>query len=256
MSVHVGLLAIAAGCVGGPIGLGDIPAPRVERFEGVLGVGVPADLFGGAFGDPPTGFRFPSGLLLVSPDPNVASLLVGDFRVGDAVYGLGSNGVIATSADIRSGTAYACAGKETGGTFRFRFPASTRAWGVFVSSQNASAITLRTLDADGHVLDAHRFERTERVPLDDRTFLGLGFAGEGAIAEIETTRFVAFDDLIWAGGGCPGDLDGDGDADAADFFAYLDAFASVNLGVCDLDGDQDCDAEDFFGFLDAFAGGC
>lgn len=250
--------ALAAGMagVGGPIGLGDIASPRVERFEGVVGVDVPGDLFGGAFGDPPTGYRFASGLVLVSPDPNVGSFIVGDFRVGEAVYGLGSNGVIESIADLRSGSAFACAGRETGGTFRFRFPSATGAWGVFISSQNASAVTLRTLDADGNMLDEHRFDSTQRVPLDERTFLGIGFAGEGVIAEIAGTRFVAFDDLVWAGGGCPGDLDGDGDADAEDFFAYLDAFAGVDVGVCDVDGDQDCDAEDFFGYLDAFAGGC
>lgn len=240
----------------GPIGLADIDAPRSERFEGVLGVDVQADLFGGAFGDPPTGFRFPSGLELVSPNPNIASLLVGDFRVGNALYGLGINGVIEGAADLHSGSAYACAGRETGGTFRFRFPSPTIAWGVFVSTQNASAITLRSLDTNGRVLDTHRFDRTERVPLDERTFLGIGFAGEVVIAEIEATGFAAFDDITWGGGGCPGDLDGDGDADAEDFFAYLDAFASADLPVCDVDQDADCDAEDFFAYLDRFAAGC
>jgi len=57
-------------------------------------------------------------------------------------------------------------------------------------------------------------------------------------------------------GGCPADLDGDGDADAEDFFAYLDAFAIGDVGVCDIDGDGDCDAEDFFGYLDLFTQAC
>ncbi len=56
--------------------------------------------------------------------------------------------------------------------------------------------------------------------------------------------------------GCAADLDGDEDADADDFFAYLDAFASGDFGVCDIDGDEDCDADDFFGYLDLFAQGC
>ncbi len=55
---------------------------------------------------------------------------------------------------------------------------------------------------------------------------------------------------------CPADLDGDGDTDADDFFAYLDAFANGNLAVCDIDNDGDCDADDFFGYLDQFAQGC
>lgn len=55
---------------------------------------------------------------------------------------------------------------------------------------------------------------------------------------------------------CPADLDGDGDTDADDFFAYLDAFASGDQSVCDIDGDGFCDGDDFFGYLDLFAQGC
>ncbi len=55
---------------------------------------------------------------------------------------------------------------------------------------------------------------------------------------------------------CAADLDGDGDADADDFFDYLDGFANGDQGVCDIDGDGDCDADDFFGYLDLFAQGC
>ena len=51
---------------------------------------------------------------------------------------------------------------------------------------------------------------------------------------------------------CAADLDGDGDADADDFFAYLDLFASGDPGA-DLDGDGDNDADDFFMYLDLFA---
>ncbi|MCH7910893.1 MAG: hypothetical protein IIB38_14925 [Candidatus Hydrogenedentes bacterium] len=55
---------------------------------------------------------------------------------------------------------------------------------------------------------------------------------------------------------CPADIDGDGDIDSDDFFAYLDAVAAGNVDICDIDGDADCDAEDFFGYLDLFAAGC
>ncbi|MFG0327816.1 MAG: S8 family serine peptidase [Phycisphaerales bacterium JB037] len=60
----------------------------------------------------------------------------------------------------------------------------------------------------------------------------------------------------------------DGDADADDFFFYLDAFTTQTLGVCDLTGssdpnepsfgtpDGDCDADDFFRYLDLFVTGC
>ncbi|MFG0326638.1 MAG: GC-type dockerin domain-anchored protein [Phycisphaerales bacterium JB037] len=79
---------------------------------------------------------------------------------------------------------------------------------------------------------------------------------------------------------CPADLTGssdpndptfgvpDGDADGDDFFFYLDAFATTDLGTCDLTGssdpseptfgspDADCDGDDFFFYLDLFVAGC
>ncbi|MCB9845417.1 MAG: hypothetical protein H6811_05475 [Phycisphaeraceae bacterium] len=55
---------------------------------------------------------------------------------------------------------------------------------------------------------------------------------------------------------CGADLDGDGAADASDFFLYLDAFA-VGDPLADVTGDGEIDSEDFFSYLDSFAqGGC
>ncbi len=54
---------------------------------------------------------------------------------------------------------------------------------------------------------------------------------------------------------CPADLDDDGDADAEDFFAYLDFFVAGD-DRADRDRDGDIDAEDFFAYLDAFAVPC
>ncbi len=94
-----------------------------------------------------------------------------------------------------------------------------------------------------------------------------GVLGDGGgvldIAAIDLYAFgsssVYYDDLILEpifNDPCPGDLDGDGDTDADDFFAYLDGFANDVLDVCDIDGDGDCDADDFFGYLDLFSAGC
>ena len=56
--------------------------------------------------------------------------------------------------------------------------------------------------------------------------------------------------------GCAADVDRDGDADAEDFFAFLEAFARGDAWICDVDGNGECNSEDFFRFLDFFAAGC
>jgi len=54
---------------------------------------------------------------------------------------------------------------------------------------------------------------------------------------------------------CPADIDGDGDADVADFFAFVTAFAAGDP-IADIDGDGDVDVSDFFAFVTAFSVGC
>ncbi len=78
---------------------------------------------------------------------------------------------------------------------------------------------------------------------------------EGSLAAVVSGASVMLFDLSGCGS-CPADLDGDGDADTDDFFAYLDGFATGDIGVCDIDGDGSCDSLDFFAYLDLFAAGC
>ena len=54
---------------------------------------------------------------------------------------------------------------------------------------------------------------------------------------------------------CLADIDGDGDADVADFFAFILAFASGDPAA-DLNGDGSVDVGDFFVFIVGFAAGC
>lgn len=54
---------------------------------------------------------------------------------------------------------------------------------------------------------------------------------------------------------CAADLTGDGTADSADFFAYLDLFAAKDPEA-DITGDGVIDGADFFAYLDLFASGC
>jgi len=54
---------------------------------------------------------------------------------------------------------------------------------------------------------------------------------------------------------CPADLDGDGDADVADFFVFVAAFAAGDP-IADINGDGSINVADFFAFVAAFAAGC
>jgi len=54
---------------------------------------------------------------------------------------------------------------------------------------------------------------------------------------------------------CPADIDGDGDADVADFFAFVVAFAAGDPAA-DINGDGTIDVSDFFAFVAAFSVGC
>ncbi len=92
-------------------------------------------------------------------------------------------------------------------------------------------------------------------------FVGIASSGEARLWRDQTDIGGAvvpaeFGEGLTVMSACPADLDGDGDTDADDFFAYLDGFANGDLDVCDLDGCGDCDADDFFAYLDLFAAGC
>ena len=82
-----------------------------------------------------------------------------------------------------------------------------------------------------------------------RVWLGDGTRWANSMFEVRSFK-------VYTPDCCPADLDADCDADADDFFIYLDAFAASDLDTCDIDGDGDCDADDFFDYLDLFSQGC
>ncbi len=123
----------------------------------------------------------------------------------------------------------------------------------------------RGTDAGGaYLFDASTGEQIAKILADDRAaFDSFGFAvalgGDRALVGAYQDDALGFDSgaaYLFSASSCPADLDGDNDADADDFFLYLDAFATGDTDICDLNNDADCDAEDFFAYLDLFAAGC
>ncbi len=88
---------------------------------------------------------------------------------------------------------------------------------------------------------------------------GLGVSGSHVVVGVpgesngDQTEGAAYAFVIAE---CPADIDCDGDADAEDFFLFLDAFSSDKGDLCDLDRDGQCNPDDFFRFLDLLALGC
>ncbi|MEM8876111.1 MAG: GC-type dockerin domain-anchored protein, partial [Planctomycetota bacterium] len=84
--------------------------------------------------------------------------------------------------------------------------------------------------------------QTTPSPLGLLTDTRLVFNRTGTIAGIAT------DD-------CPGDVNGDGDLNGSDFFAWVAAFGSLDP-VADVNRDGSVDGSDFFAWVAAFGQGC
>lgn len=82
----------------------------VQGFEGYsAGLNIPSS--GGGYLDPGTvgPFTFTSGVVLTGPIPNAGrtdGVIIGDFSIGDATFGLGGYGSITSAADVPFGDAY------------------------------------------------------------------------------------------------------------------------------------------------------
>lgn len=102
--------------------------------------------------------------------------------------------------------------------------------------------------------------RTDQIDVDDEigatpTLRFRLIAHDGGVDSTVEAGLDAFEYTGFACTACRADLDGDGDADANDFFLFLDLFAAGDPRA-DLTGDGRVDVNDFFVYLDLFAIGC
>jgi hypothetical protein len=138
------------------------PSATVESFEGLraganMAVYLPGNGYGYLIPGVAAPFTFASGVTLTNPIPNPGGrngVLVGDFSIGGASFGLGSNGSINSSSDMPDGSAYiAIDGYSTAGPMEFTFSAPISRVGGFVTSTGGN-ITLSAYDIANVLLES------------------------------------------------------------------------------------------------------
>lgn len=102
-------------------------------------------------------FTFASGVTLTRPIPNPGisrGVIIGDFSIGDAYFGLGSNGAV-SAAQVPSGTAYLGLNSfASAGPIEFSFASDISRIGALVDSANYGRnITLSAFDAANNLLE-------------------------------------------------------------------------------------------------------
>ena len=143
-----------------PIGFGAFGGGAVmESFEG-LSAGPNITLVGGTgFLEPGvvSPFTFPSGATLTGPIPNPgekSGVIVGDFTIGGAVFGLIANGVISSAANVPFGSAYMGLDELATDPIEFTLPTDVLRVGAFVTGA-PGMLTIDVLDALDVVLETH-----------------------------------------------------------------------------------------------------
>jgi hypothetical protein len=106
-------------------------------------------------------YRFASGVTLSSPSTQTdlgTGFFVGDFSRGDAAFGLGDSGIVASAADLSSGTAYFGYNDfASSGSVEFTFTSSISLVGAYVDASLGAdflgAVSLSAFDSNGQLLE-------------------------------------------------------------------------------------------------------
>ena len=135
-------------------------------------------------------------------------------------------------------------------------------FGARISTGAGEVLVLGDLDwvgVEGRIVGIENFQTNEpEYDINDVTFTDHEVRFDIGHNIWEIDGFASWDLVVEHDDACVsfcGDVDGDGDSDADDFFGYLDMFASGDP-CADIDGDGDNDADDFFAYLDLFVVPC
>jgi hypothetical protein len=132
------------------------PGAIIESFEGLsAGYNIPSA--GDGFLAPGViePFTFASGVTLTGPIPNPGrfqGVIIGDWSIGSASFGMLGNGVVSSAADVPFGNAYlALDGNATIGPIELTFSSDMAIVGGYVTGLPGS-IALRAFDASDNFL--------------------------------------------------------------------------------------------------------
>ena len=172
-----------------PIGAGAFGGgAAVESFEG-LAPGPNIPLYGSTgFLEPGVvgPFGFASGATLTSPIPNpgfVGGVLIGDWSIGSAGFGLAGNGFIGSAADVPFGSAYlALNDYAASGPIEFTFSTDMLRVGGYVTGAFGD-ITMSTFDSSAVLLE------TVSIGSVDVSSWGSNFIGLENVAGIRSVTF-------------------------------------------------------------------
>jgi hypothetical protein len=175
----------------------------VESFEGLVpAANIPQVDSSGILKPGVNGpFTFSSGVTLTRPVPNMpppaaSGVLVGDFSIGRAIFGLGENGQIQSVADIPNGTAYFALNAHPG-PIEFTFPSPVLRVGAFITGGGSpgGAGILSAFDRSGNILES---VRRSKVNVSDwkTNFLGVEDPGITRITFSDTDAPLGFNTLV------------------------------------------------------------
>lgn len=180
----------------------------IESFEGLsAGPNIPASTpYGPGYLVPgnTAPFTFASGVTYNAPVPNSNdgfSILIGDYALGDPDWNLALNGVIDTSADVPSGSAYMGDCCPEGTPITFTFPSDMLRVGIYATDGQSVTITMSAFDSGGGFLES---VSVDSVPVSEwgSNFLGIqNAAGIRTITLTSTSanprRATVYDDLTF-----------------------------------------------------------
>jgi len=153
------------------------PSTITESFEGLtVGTNIVASIYGNQYLVPGVNspFTFSSGVTMTSPIPNQNTdsvVLIGDFNLGIATWGLGNNGQLSSASNVPFGSAYLGI-SFTNSYVEFTFPSDMFRVGVYTTDSDGATVVMDAYNAGGTLLESNNIASVQ-VSSWGNNFLGI-----------------------------------------------------------------------------------